>query len=82
MLGSGTHGLQRRTRSPPPRLATAGFIVDRLQEAELLGTVPSIGCCTMNWYGMVMRWGEQELQTTRPHFLLSCQHNFKLKKTA
>lgn len=23
----------------------------------------------MYWYGIVIRWGEQALQTTRPHFL-------------
>lgn len=27
------------------------------------------GCLTMYWWGIMMRWGEHELQTTRPHFL-------------
>jgi hypothetical protein len=77
VFGSGTQGLQRRTLSPPPRLsnseelpARAGSNVGRrARELGALNVSLSVGGWTMNWYGIVIRCGEQALQTTRPHFL-------------
>jgi hypothetical protein len=55
MFGSGTQGLQRRTRSPPPRvanceelLARRGSIVGRVWVTELEAEV-SVGGWTINW---------------------------------
>lgn len=67
LLGSGTHGLQSRTRSPPvvygnPSSPVNGFTYS-------WGVLGWPGGRTMYWYGIVIRWGEQALQTTRPHFL-------------
>jgi hypothetical protein len=39
---------------------------------------PSLGGCTMNWRGMVMRCGEHWEHTTRPHFLQWCFLNKKV----
>jgi hypothetical protein len=73
VFGSGTQGLQRRTLSPPPRVVTsdelpalAGSTVGRVIED---GDPSPAGGWTMYWYGIVIRWGEHEAQTTRPHFL-------------
>jgi hypothetical protein len=75
VFGSGTQGLQSRTRSPPPRLVTPELAAVSVlcwgRGSDEVGDPPSIGGCTMYWYGIVIRWGEHELQTTRPHFLRS-----------
>lgn len=74
-MGSGTHGLQTRTTSPPPR---AGFRkgpnVDMLLSSSLpvrstiLLSVNSEGGWTIYCRGMVIRCGEHAAHTTRPHF--------------
>lgn len=77
MLGSGTQGLQSRTRSPPPRpLKSAYPPSPAIREAgySLRYRRGAPGGCTMYWYGMVMRCGEQASQTTRPHFLTPRKH--------
>jgi hypothetical protein len=37
------------------------------------------GGCTINWRGIVIRCGEQSLQTTLPHFLQWCRRNIQVK---
>lgn len=77
VFGSGTQGLQSRTLSPPPRLsnseelpARAGSSVGRrVRELGAFDVSLPVGGWTINWYGIVMRCGEQALQTTLPHFL-------------
>lgn len=70
--GSGTHGLHTLTTSPPPRLR-AGY-------ASVAWTGSSAaGGWTRYWRGMVMRWGEQLLQTTRPHLRQWCLRKKKEK---
>lgn len=72
MFGSGTHGLQRRTRWPPPTLVATDAVSDGPGKSSWSADPGEVGSCggwAMNWLGMVMRWGEQELQTTLPHFL-------------
>jgi len=71
MFGSGTQGLHNRTLSPPPRVLKSVYPPSTLvtvgyRWARTRG-VP--GGWTMYWYGMVIRCGEQLLQTTLPHFL-------------
>lgn len=69
-FGSGTHGLQSLTRSPPPiPLNSAELTVRVGSVAGGAESASSVGGRTMYWCGMVIRWGEQELQTTLPHFL-------------
>lgn len=62
--GSGTHGLQTLTTSPPPRLRAGNASDTSLLSLE--------GGCTTYCLGIVMRCGEQLLHTTRPHFLQWC----------
>jgi hypothetical protein len=78
-FGSGTHGLQRRTFMPPFRsaksdVALVTWVLLFGSECDIDaadGPATAGGGCTINWYGIVMRWGEQALQTTRPHLLLT-----------
>lgn len=69
MFGSGTQGLQSRTLSPPPRLVKFEELPVCACDRGGRVTDANSGGCTMNWYGIVIRCGEQELQTTLPHFL-------------
>ena len=89
-MGSGTQGLHRRTSSPPPRAGLAlgdngtgsSSSVRSTTEREGVGDEALVreasGARTMYCRGMVMRWGEQEAQTTRPHFRQWCFRYQKL----
>lgn len=49
MFGSGTHGLQSRTLSPPPRLSTTVELLARAASTDgrEVVVVESVGGCTM-----------------------------------
>jgi hypothetical protein len=62
-FGSGTHGLQTRTVSPPQLVIAPGNPSSK--------AISAIGGCTINCRGIVILWGEQLAHTTLPHLLLS-----------
>jgi hypothetical protein len=77
MLGSGTHGLQSRTRSPPTRRLNSTKPVSLATGLEGYPRRCAAACgvpggCTTYWKGIRMRCGLHDPQTTRPHFLQWC----------
>lgn len=74
-MGSGTHGLQTRTSSPPPSAglrngpkADIAFSSSPVRSMKFAAI--SEGGWTMNCRGIVIRCGEHVAHTTLPHFLL------------